>query len=201
MSASGANFAAYKQQPLRGAEGSGIAPAFGGEVGSGQFAAHLPEIYRDGQDKGGNGKDRGTGGKNEQLVAQLAGISGSGIVRTAQNLKRPGAPVKGETVKLATGNAAWTYNRTNAFEDNRRVAWDPAGPNGGKYLATNGKAIKVEGMAFNAGAVAVPNPSMPNDWNRQLAAGMTMARVGGARSGLMGPRSAQYNLSGTSLRA
>lgn len=198
MSASGANFAAFKQQPLRGAEGgSGIAPAFDG--GSGVVAAHLPEIYRDGQDKGGKGKDDGKGGK-DPLVAQIANLTGTGIVRTARELKKTTAPVKGEAVKLATGNAAWTYNRTTNLEHNRYSNWDAAALNGGKYLTTNGKPIKVEGMPFNSTTLPVANPSMPNEWNQQLAYGMTTARVVGSRQ-LMGARASHYNLAGTALRA
>lgn len=199
MSASGANFAAFKQQPLRGADaGSGIAPAFDG--GSGVVAAHLPEIYRDSQDKGGKGKDDGKGGK-DPLVAQIANLTGTGIVRTAQQLKKTSAlPPKGEVVKLATGNAAWTYSPKTKLESNRYNHWDSASLNGGTYLTTNGKPIKVDGMPFNSATVAVPNPSMPNDWNRQLTHGMTNARVVGTRQ-LMGARASQYNLTGVALRA
>lgn len=197
MSASGPKIPAF-QQSLRSDAGSGIAPAYDG--GSGVVAAHLPEIYREDQGNGGKDNRRGKGG-NDALVAQIGALTGSGIVRTAKELKKASAPPpKGEAVKLATGNAAWTYSHTTKLESNRYNHWDSASLNGGTYLTTNGKPIKVDGMPFNSATVAVPNPSMPNDWNRQLTYGMTSARVVGTRQ-LMGARASQYNLTGVALRA
>ena len=162
-------------------------------------AAHLPEIYREDQGNGGKDNRRGKGG-NDALVAQIGALTGSGIVRTAQQLKKTSAlPPKGEVVKLATGNAAWTYSPKTKLESNRYNHWDSGSLNGGTYLTTNGKPIKVDGMPFNSATVAVPNPSMPNDWNRQLTYGMTSARVVGTRE-LMGARAPHNNLAGVALR-
>ena len=121
--------------------------------GTGVHAPALPNQNRGDAGQEGQGRGSGHSAPDHEAVAlanQIKGLTGTGIVRTAQNLagktRLPAVPRDSVLANLGPAGQN-TFSRGSL----RRPGFEP----GGKFTTTQGKPLRIAG-------------DMPNDWSSQI---------------------------------
>jgi hypothetical protein len=181
------------------AEGTGVAVA----------AAHLPQIYRDDQNTGGNGSG-GKGGGYDGLARALAGANTAQIKALANNAvreaQRPMFP-EGSPLQLMGPNARPAVFARETQADVSRRQWGAFRATGapqGKFSPLSGMPITFDPndapiSARVPRAAVAGRTTVPAEMDSQVRAGMAEAHLN--RGNPMAHRLPVYGLVGTSLRA
>ena len=159
------------QEAHRSEEGTGVAVR----------ANYLPNIYQDGQDKGGQSGQQ-SGGDNQQLVQFLRGANTQQLRTLATNVKPTFSPHSPMSF-IGPNAVPAAYAPKSKSEDNRRHWGDflPGGTTRSKFLPIDGMPISFDAndRPINASVpreVLAQSTSVPAEMDNQVRSGLTEPR-------------------------
>ncbi|MCA9552201.1 MAG: hypothetical protein KC933_19330 [Myxococcales bacterium] len=169
-----------------------------------QGANYLPNIYQDGQDKGGQSGQQGSG--DQKLVQFLQGAGTQQLRTLAGNMRPTFSPLSPMSF-IGPNAVAAAYAPMSKAEVSRRQNWGdfrPGGPTQAKYSTLNGMAISFDpaDLPINAGVpreVLAKSTSVDEGMDRQVRSNMDAVRVNPRT--MHRDRIAVHNLAGVRLRA